>query len=193
MWLEVKATVTIIGCSIIGITLALTGNIIVSILAIMGIGTVIFGDALIGWKIVNTDAINILDPNGPNERTIDLHLIGGGRRILKGKKGKLGLIEFVYRRGEASVIDTGSYPIRFSNGNTGVIAHESYDKNIDMYRIKFLEIASRELKAENVKDMRKKILEGEHNNLPSDTIEDLQELCLKILGIDDVKELVVKK
>lgn len=118
----------------------------------------IFGDILIGWKIVNTDAVNILDPNGPNERTVDLHLIGGGRRILKGKKGKLGIIEFVYRGEEADVIDDGTYPIRYPNGNTGVIAHESYDKNVNLYKVKFLERASKELKADDVKAMRKEIL-----------------------------------
>lgn len=158
MWMEVKATITVIACAIIGLTLAMTGNIIVSILAIMGIGTMIFGDVLIGWKLKSTDAINILDPNGPNERTVDLHLIGGGRRFIKGKKGKLGIIEFVYRGVEADVIDDGTYPIRFPNGNQGVVAHESYDKNVNMYKIKFLEKAAEELKVDDIKEMRKEIL-----------------------------------
>ena len=158
MWLEVKAVITVMACFIIGVTFALSGSLILVILAMMGMGTMIFGDFLIGWKLISTDAIYILDPNGPNERTVDLHLIGGGRRFIKGKKTPLGKIEFVFQGKEASVIDTGVYPIRFPNGNQGVVAHESYDKDVSMAKIKFLEKASKELGVDDIKEMRKKIL-----------------------------------
>lgn len=159
MWLEVKATITVVGCFILFIAMFLANNIIIIILGLMGIMTMIFGDIILGWKMISTDAVNLLDPNGPGERTVDLHLIGGGRRILKGKKGLLGKIEFVFAGTEASVIDDGRHPIRFANGNAGVIAHESYDKNINMNEVKFLEKASKDLNEKNIIGMRKKILE----------------------------------
>ena len=158
MWLEVKATITVIAIFIISLALSITGNIIVSIITIMGIVTMLFGDMLIGWKIVSTDAINVLDPNGPNERIVDLHLIGGGRRILKGKKGARGKIEFVFHKKEASVIDNGDYPIHFPNGNQGVIAHEKYDKNVNLYEVQFLNEASKDLEANDVKEMRDAVI-----------------------------------
>jgi len=158
MWLEVKATITVVSIFIIAVALAFTGNLIIIIFAFMGIGTMIFGDVLIGWKLISTDAINILDPNGPDERTVDLHLKGGGRRIIKGKKSALGKIEFVYVGKEASIMDDGKYPIRFPNGNSGVIAHESYDKNVNMIEVSFIEKAKKDLKVDNIKEMRNKIL-----------------------------------
>jgi len=163
MWLEVKATITIIGCFIFAISLGLTGNLIVCIFGLMGMGTIIFGDFLIGWKLISTDAINILDPNGPNERTVDLHLIGGGRRIIKGKKGHFGKIEFVYLKEEASIIDDGKYPIRFPNGNSGIVAHETYDKNVNMYELQFLEQASKDLGTDDMKEMYTKLKERDGN------------------------------
>jgi len=164
MWLEVKAAITLIGCAIIGICLGLTGNLIIAVIALMGIGTIIFGDVLIGWKIVSTQAILALDPNAPGERTIDLFLIGGGRQLAKGKKGMEGKIEFLYNKQPATVIDTGKYPTHWPNGNLGVVAHETYDKTIDLYELEALNLSSQELEADDIKGMREMIMDKREKN-----------------------------
>ena len=164
MWMEVKALFTVAGCFIFGILIAFTGNLIFALLGIVAMFTLIAGDIMIGLKLISTDAINLLDPNKPGERTVDLHLIGGGRRIIKGKKGALGKIEFVYQKKKTSVIDDGSYPIRFSNGNQGVVAHESYDKNINLYKDELLKKLFNEHKVDNVKDLYIALKKQEGNN-----------------------------
>ena len=153
MWLEIKAVITVIGCFVFAIILGLSGNLVFVILGIIGMSTMIFGDLLFGWKTVSTDAIHLIDPTGPGEKIIDLYLIGGGRRFIKGTKGPLGKYEFVYQKHKASVIDDGRYPIRFPNGNPGVVAHESYDKNIDFYKAKLLEELFEIHNVDNIKDL----------------------------------------
>jgi len=139
MWLEVKATVTIIGCFIITIIVALSGNLIFGLLCSMAIATFLFGDILIGWKIVSTDAIHLIDPTGSGEKIIDLHLIGGGRRFIKATKGALGKWEFVYHRKKCSIIDDGKYPTRLPCNNPCIVAHESRDRALNYKRAKMLE------------------------------------------------------
>ena len=153
MWLELKAGITIIGCFIYAILLGLSGNIVFVIIGIMGIATFIFGDMLLGYKLITTDAINLLDPTGPNEKLIDLHLISGRRRILVAKKGPQGTWQFLYNKFKASVIDSGRGTYRFANGNPVIHAHEGYDKNIDPVEAKYLELAFDEYKVDNVIDL----------------------------------------
>lgn len=168
MWLKVKAVLTGVGCFFIMMMGVIPGFlnfdparyvIFTIFLGLMSISTVVFGDILLGWKINSTDAVNLLEPNGLGEVTVDLNLIGGGRRILRGKKRDHGKIEFVFNNLEASVFDDGSNTIRFPNGNSGVVAHETYDKNVNFYKLHFLNEASKDLGADDIKDMHRRIIE----------------------------------
>ncbi len=153
MWLEVKATVTIIGCFIITIIIALSGNLIFALLCSMAIATFIFGDLLFGWKVVSTDAVHLIDPTGAGEKIIDLHLIGGGRRFIKATKSALGKWEFVYHKRKCSIIDDGKYPTRLSNGNPCVVAHESRDRALNYKHAKLLEKLFEKHNVTNIKDL----------------------------------------
>lgn len=161
MWLEIKAMFTLFGLVFLSIIVALTGNLMFLMLCIVFVMVIIVGDLVLGWKIINTDAINLLDPNGLGERTIILHLIGGGVRVIKGNKGALGKIDFLYRKKKASVIDDGSYPVRFPNGNAGVVAHESYDRNIDYYKTELLKKLFVKFDVDNVKELYKEMKKHE--------------------------------
>jgi len=152
MWTELKTGVTLIGGLLISIGF-LFGGFPALVFAIMGLGTILFGDMLIGWKISNSDAKKLMEPNNPGEVVINLHLIGGNQRFLKGKQRPNGKIEFVYQNKECSIINTGKYTTRLPNGNTCVLAHESYDKTIDPKHVKFLEETSRD--CNDTKDIKK--------------------------------------
>jgi len=153
MWIELKVGVTLMGGLLIGVGF-LFGGMPALVIAIMGLGTIMFGDMLLGWKIKNTDASKLIEPNNPGEVVINLHLIGGNQRFLKGRQRPNGKIEFVYQNKECSIINTGKYTKRLPNGNSCVLAHESYDKTIDARHVKFLEKAGRECDdAKDIKDI----------------------------------------
>lgn len=165
MWLEIKAAFTLTACVITMLVMwfaaSVTQNIIFIIVGIIPVMIAVAGDIVIGWKIINTDAINFLDPNGLGERTVILHLIGSGLRVLKGKKEALGKIDFVYRKKKASIIDDGSYPVRLPNGNAGVVAHESYDRNVDLYKAELLKKLFTVHRVDNIKELYKSIKKEE--------------------------------
>jgi len=153
MWLEVKAGVTIIGCFIFAIIIGLTGNLVFTLLGVMGIGTMIFGDILIGWKLLKTDALCLLDPVGQDQVILDLHLIGGGKRFIKAKKGPKGTWLFVFHKKKAAIINKGHGAYRLPNGNPVIDAHEDYDMSIDPMECVFLEDAFRECKVDDSKKL----------------------------------------
>ena len=54
-------------------------------------------------------------------------------------KGPLGTRQFMRYKKEATVINDGRYQVRFINGNHGFVGHESYDKNVDLYKSEALD------------------------------------------------------
>jgi len=163
MWLEVKAGITIIGCFIFAIIIGLSGNMVFMILGIMGIATMLFGDMLIGYKLVNTDAINYIDPVGPDQILIDLHLVGGGKRCLKARKGPKGTWQFTYHKHKATVIDDGNRVYRLTNGNPILCCHESYDHNVDPVQSKYLEQEFKTFKTGDVRHLFSFLKQKEKN------------------------------
>jgi hypothetical protein len=164
MWLEIKACITIIACFIFAIIVGLANNLVFSLLCIMGISTMLFGDMLMGYKIVKTDAIHKLDPCDTNEKIIELHLLGGGVRLLKAKKAPLGKWEFIFNKKKVSVLDDGGYPFSYPNGNKAILAHESFDRNINLFIAKYLEEAFKEHKVNNTHDLYKALKAQEVKN-----------------------------
>jgi len=150
MWLEIKGTITVIGCFIIAVIVGLLGNLVFAILAIMAMSTFIVGDLILGFKLISTDAINVLDPVGPNEKIIDFHMISGRKRFLKAKKGPEGTWQFVFSHHKGSIIDNGRGTYRLANGNPTLLGHEGYDKNIDPIEAKYLEYMFDKYKVDDV-------------------------------------------
>jgi len=161
MWLEIKAVITIISSFIIAILCGLSGNFVFILLGLMAISTNIFGDILLGYKIVSTDGIHKLDPIGLDEKIVELHLLGGGVKLIKAKKGPLGKLLFSWKKQKSSVIDDGSYTLLYPNGNQAVIGHESYDKNINLMEAELLKQLFIENKVDNVKDLHTALLKKE--------------------------------
>lgn len=147
MWLEVKVLLSVISMIFIGIVLSqiLFLNLILGFLLIMSIGLIFMGDLLIGWQITRNHLKPLMDPIPVSKELCVLHTIGGLMDFIVTRKGPMGKREFSYYNrenraiSEASVINDGSYPIRTINGNTGFIAHESYDMNVDLREAKALE------------------------------------------------------
>ena len=105
MWIQIKYVLSGIGCIFILLMGAIPPLLNLDpsrygaytiFLALMAISTIVFGEVLFGYKLNSTDAINLLEPNGAGETTVDLFLIGGGRRIKRGKRtahGKIGCLQ----------------------------------------------------------------------------------------------------
>ena len=157
MWLEIKSAFFGVGSMlmVVGFIIPFFGaDYFFSLfVGIMGIGTYAVGEMLFGYKMKISDAIMVVDPNGPGEKTIMLFLIGGGFRFIKAQKGPLGKYEFMYRGKKASVIDDGRNPIRLPNGNSAIIAHESYDKTISWSEAKALQKLFTRYKVDDVKEL----------------------------------------
>lgn len=157
MWLEIKAGITLLAslfvCITIGWATWVTGSIIFLMLGTIGVITYFFGDILLGIKLINTDAINWLDPNGQGEKTVILEEIGGNVRTIKGKKRAFGKIESVLNKKKVSIIDSGRNPLRLPNGNSGILAHEDYDKDLEPVKAELLKQLYQEYKVDNSKDL----------------------------------------
>ena len=167
MWKEMMALFTGFGLLIIaigfGIILINYQSFEILLIGMIGVTTIMMGYIIFFWKLSDTDADAILEPNGPGEKTIDLHLIGGGRRFIKGFKGPLGTYYFKLSSKKACVVDTGSYPTRLPSGNSCIVAHESYDMNLNYYKAKALEKLFTKYKVSDIIELYK--------ILPKETVE----------------------
>lgn len=141
MWLEVKAILSVVAFIFIAVVLSqiLFLNMLLSMLLFFAIGMVFFGDMLIGYQITKNHLKPLMDPTPANKELCILFTIGGMIDFINTTKGSLGKREFVYHKQEASVINDGKYPIRMINGNHGFVGHESYDKNVNLYKARALE------------------------------------------------------
>jgi len=147
MYLEIKAIFSLISFIFIGIVLSqiLFLDVLLAFLLIASIGLLFMGDMIIGYQITHNHLKPLMDPVPAGKELCILFNIGGMVDFVVTRKRPLGKREFVYYNyenrvmSESAVINDGSYPIRTINGNTGFIAHESYDMNVDLYEAKALE------------------------------------------------------
>lgn len=141
MWLEAKILLSIVAMVFIAVVLSqvILFNVLLGFLCVMAIGMIIFSDMLIGYQIKHNHVDVIIDPCPPNQENCVLFDFGGNIDFIRTKKGPLGKREFMRYRKEASIINDGKYQIRFINGNHGFIGHESYDKNVDLYKAEALD------------------------------------------------------
>jgi hypothetical protein len=155
MWLEIKAVMTVIGITIIFVAFgAASDSIIGLVLCMMGIGTIIFGDIIIGWRITSTKLKIKLDPTPPGYEQMNLYELNGKEHFINTRKGPEGIRKFVFNGLDCTVINDGTSQFVSSNGNRGFIAHESYDRNINLKIAKALEQISTKLKLNSSADVK---------------------------------------
>lgn len=157
MWLEIKTVLTIVSFVFIGIVISqlLFLNILLSFLLFMAMGIYFFGDMVIGYQISRNHLNVLIDPTRPGEEVCVLYDFGGHIDFVKTVKDALGKRNFRRYKKDAAIINTGSYPLRFINGNPGFVGHESYDKNVDLYEAEALD----KQEEDDVKEMFNRIWE----------------------------------
>ena len=143
MWLEAKIVISIFVVACIAIVMTsfmlIPEYFLLTFLCIVAIGLTIFGDLLIGYQIKHNHVDVLMDPIPSNQEVCALFDFSGNLDFVRCKKGPLGVREFVKYKKEASIINTGDYQIKCINGNHGFIGHESYDKNVNMYKAEALD------------------------------------------------------
>ena len=68
------------------------------------------------------------------------------------KKGPHGKREWVHNGRDASIIDTGDFPIHTPVGAIGFIAHEKSQQNINLRKVKMAEEMYKEFGTDDVKE-----------------------------------------
>lgn len=141
MWIEVKIMLSIIAMIFIAIVLSqiLFLNMLYGFLLFVSIGMIVFGDILIGYQIKHNHLDVLMDPCPAGQEICILFDFSGNLDFQKVKKGPLGVRQFVKYKKEASIINNGDYQVRCINGNHGFIGHESYDKNVNLYKAEALD------------------------------------------------------
>lgn len=143
MWLEIKAGFiafsTIVFCIVASILFVTDGGFLLAILCILGIGLMVIGNILEGFRITNTNADKWIDRPPGGFVPILLVTLAKGVDIVWAKKKPHGKREFIYNDEDASVIDLGDYPVHFPSGATGCIAHEKSRQNINLAKARYAE------------------------------------------------------
>jgi len=172
MWVEVKILLGIVANVFIAIVLSqiLFLNTLYGLLLFMAIGMVVFGDMLISYQIKHNHLDIVMDPCPSGYELCVLFDFGGHIDFVRTKKGPLGTREFVRYKKEATIINDGRYQVRFINGNHGFVGHESYDKNVDLYKAEALD------------------------KLPGDSLEEIVDnLPTTVISEDELKDEKVRR
>jgi len=153
MWMEAKAMFTVIAIVFIAVVLSqlLFVNFLLGFLLMASIGVIIIGDILIGIKI--SDYKPLYDPTPRGWELMELQLLDGKTVFMNTRKGAHGKRSFRINNEDASVINDGIGTFTLNNGNRGFRAHENYDGSINPFRAKAIEQISKDVGAENVKEM----------------------------------------
>jgi len=151
MWLEVKIMISIIAMVFIAIVLSqiLFLNMLFGFLLFAAIAMIVFGDIIIGYQIKHNHLDVLIDPCPASQEICVLFDFGGHIDFIKTIKGPLGSRQFMRYKKEATIINDGKYQVRFINGNHGFVGHESYDKNVDLYKTEALD----KLKGDNIEEI----------------------------------------
>jgi len=165
MWLEAKILLSIVAMIFIAIVLSqlLFLNILYAFLLFAAIGLIVFSDMLIGYQIKHNHVDVLIDPCPAGSEICVLFDFSGNMDFLRTKKGPLGTRQFVRYKKEATIINDGKYQLRTINGNHGFVGHESYDKNVDLFKTEALD----KLEGDNMEEII--------DNLPMRTIEPKKE------------------
>lgn len=97
----------------------------------------VFGDILIGMKIVDYKPVFESTPRG--WELMELELLNGRLVFMNTKKGPYGKRSFRIHNEDATVINDGKANFTLPNGNRGFRSHENFDRNIDPHMAKALQ------------------------------------------------------
>ena len=141
MWVEAKIMLSIIAMVFIAIVMSqiVLFNVLLGFLLFAAIGIIVLGDMLISYQIKHNHLDVLLDPCPASKELCVLFDFGGNLDFVRCDKGPLGTRQFVRYKKEATIINDGRYQVRFINGNHGFVGHESYDKNVDLYKTEALD------------------------------------------------------
>ena len=141
MWVEVNCMFSAIAMIILGIIIAFTfwTSIFLAFLGFIVLAMVFMGTFLISYQIKHNHVDVLIDPCPANQEICVLFDYGGNVDFCKVKKGPLGVRQFMKYKKEASIINDGTYQLRFVNGNRGFVGHESYDINVNLKKAKALD------------------------------------------------------
>lgn len=141
MWLEAKIMLSIVAMAFIAIVLSqiLFYNMLYGFLLFAAIMLIVFGDMLIGYQIKHNHLDILMDVCPPSQEICVLFDFSGSIDFIRCKKAPLGTRQFMRYKKEASIINDGKYQVRFINGNRGFVGHESYDKNVNLYKAEALD------------------------------------------------------
>lgn len=155
MWLEAKILLSIVAMVFIAIVISqiVLLNIVFGFLLFIAIFVIVFGDIIIGYQIKHNHLDVLIDPCPSSQEICVLFDFSGNIDFVRCAKGPLGVRQFMRYKKEASVINDGRYQIKFINGNHGFVGHESYDKNVDMYKAEALD----KLKGDTIEEIIDKL------------------------------------
>lgn len=152
MYLEIKAVISGIAIVLIFFIVSqiLFLNFLYGFLLIAAAGAFIFGDILLGIKIINTNAQYWFEPlpQGTHEICI-MKTLSGLVDIFPVVKGIKGIRYGVLHKKKIAILNEGTDQIHTRNGNLGFFAHENYDKNIKLTECKALE----KLEGDDIKEI----------------------------------------
>ena len=152
MYLEIKAVISGIGFILICIVISqiLFLNTLLGFLLFAAGFCFIFGDILIGIKIIHTNANYWFDPlpQGTHELCI-MKTLSGLVDLIPVVKGVKGIRYGVLHKKKIAVLNEGTDQFHTRNGNLGFFAHENYDKNIKLLECKALE----KLEGDDIKEI----------------------------------------
>lgn len=158
MWIEAKATLTVIGVIMIMLGMFIMlffipGTELIMLLLFMGVGVIIFGDILILSKTSKWWVKPWFEPcNSSQEIGIVCSIAGGVAAIFTTKRPH-GKREFVFHKQEASVINNGDYPLHTPNGNAAFLCHEDHDENINMAEVAYTEELEKTMGTDDIKSV----------------------------------------
>ena len=142
MYLEIKAVISAISMILLFFVTSqiLLYDFLLGFLIIAAAGGYIFGDILLGIKIINTNSQYWFDPlrQGEQELCI-LKTLSGLVDLVPTTKGAKGIRYGVLHKKKIAILNEGTEQIHTRNGNLGFFAHENYDKNINLRECKALE------------------------------------------------------
>ena len=151
MYLEIKAIVSGIAvfliCVVIGYIILL--NFMLGFLLLAAVFLIIFETMLIGYQISHNHLKILMDPCGANHEICIYCDMGGDIDFIKVLKGPYNTRKFVKYGKDGTIINKGSYPIRFINGNKGFIGHENFSEEVDLDEAEALD----NLEGSNIKEI----------------------------------------
>lgn len=153
MWMEAKAMFSVIAIIFIAIVTSqiLLVNFLFGFLLLASIGSIVIGDMLIGIK--TSDCKPMYDPTPRGWELMELQMLDGKTVFMNTRKGPHGKRSFRINNEDATVINDGIGMFTLNNGNRGFRAHENYDGSINPFRAKAMEQISKNVGAEDVKEM----------------------------------------